>query len=92
MTLAQLKNSPKGTTEINSGETIDCPAGRPEMKFVAVHYEKGHRKITPRLFYAATEAEALEKAREHDRKRKEQFTKWKINAKTRRQTGATCGK
>lgn len=92
MTLVELRKKPKGTTEINSGETIGCSPGRPEMKFVAVHYEKGHRKITPRLFYAATEAEALEKAREHDRKRKEQFTKWKINAKTRRQIDATCGK
>lgn len=73
MTLVQLKNSPIGTTEINSGENEHCPTGKPEMRFMAMHYERTSRGVRPRIYYAATEAEALEKAKAYDKTRKEKF-------------------
>lgn len=90
MTLATLSRSPIGTTEIASGENENWKPDlhSPEMKFMAVHYEKMQARVKPVIFYAGTETEALTLATAYDNTRKEIHKKWKDSAKERRTKAA----
>lgn len=90
MTLATLSRSPIGTTEIASGENENWnpDVHPPEMKFMAVHYEKMQGRVKPVIFYGETEQDALTLATAHDNTRKEIHKKWKDSAKARRTKAA----
>jgi len=78
MTLAELSQSPIGTTVIKISH--DVAAGR----WFATHYEKQSGAIKPVNFYAETEEEARGLAEAHDKKLKEKLERWKRSASARR--------
>lgn len=84
MTHMELYQSPTGTMRIY---TEYCPhnKGRPGYEWAAVHEEKIYKGVRPHVFYAATEAEALEKAEQYNEKRKEKHRQWRESAKRRRE-------
>jgi hypothetical protein len=81
MTHSELANSPARTTHFKV--RANKYTTRPDMAFVADHHEKTNHGVKGCCFYAATEAEALEKAAAYDKKRKELFEKWRQNRKKR---------